>query len=242
MSLFHFGDTAEHGHTHGTVIEKLDPRVKLVCAVGLALWVGLLPAASLPLLGFLVVGMVVVGGLAEIPPATLLVRAAGALPFVLLPAGLRLLGGDPDLPAIAGMAARGCTAAMVATLLVSVAPCPSLLAAGSALGAPDLLVQTTALVYRYLLVLRERAGAMVESARARGFGPTTPRRMAVSGAMLGALLLRSLDRAERVNQSMLARGYTGRFPVARPMRMRAIDWWVGAAVLGGVASSLALIS
>lgn len=238
MSLFHFGDTAEHGHGHGTFIEAVDPRVKLVGALALAVWVGLLPVGREPVLALLVVGMVVVAGLAEIPPAVLLVRASGALPFVLVPGLLRLLTGTFDGAAVLRMAARGYTAAMVATLLVSVTPFPSLLAAASALGVPDLLVQTTALIYRYLVVLRERGAAMMQGARARGYGGATPRRVAVAGAMLGALLLRSLDRADRVHRSMLARGYTGRLPLARALRMRSADWAIGAGVLCATTASL----
>lgn len=238
MSLFHFGDTAEHGHEHGSFAEALDPRTKVVVALTAAVWIGLLPAGREALLAFLVVGMVVVAGLSEIPPAVLVVRAAGALPFVLVPGLLRLVTGTFDPVALGRVAARGYTAAMVATLLVSITPFPALLAGASALGVPDVLVQTTALVYRYLLVLRERAGAMVQSARARGYGPRSPRRVAVGGAMLGALLLSSLDRAERVHGSMLARGYTGRFPVTRTLRMRVADWLVAAAVVAGAAGSL----
>lgn len=239
MSLFHFGDTAEHGHDHGTFIEAVDPRVKLVGALALAVWIGLLPVGREPLLAFLVVGMVVMAGLAEIPPAVLVVRAAGALPFVLVPGLLRFLTGTFDGAAVLRMAGRGYTAAMVATLLVSVAPFPSILAAASALGVPDILVQTTALIYRYLVVLRERGAAMMESARARGYGASTPRRLSVAGAMLGALLVRSLDRAERVHRSMLARGYTGWFPVARALRMRPADWAIGAGLVVVTSGSLA---
>ncbi len=239
MSLFHFGDTAEHGHDHGTLIESLDPRVKVVGTVALALWIGLVPAGKEPLLAFLGVGLVVVAGLAQIPPATLIVRAAGALPFVLVPGLLRWMTGSFDLRAVLGMAARGYTAAMVATLLISVTPFPSILAAASALGVPDLLVQTTALVYRYLIVLRERGAAMMGSARARGYGTASPNRVTVAGNMLGALLLGSLDRAERVHRSMLARGYTGRFPIARAMQMQGVDWAVAALLVGSVGASLA---
>lgn len=234
MSLFHFGQTAEHGHVHGTAIEGLDPRVKLVCALALAVWVGLTPPTAGPALGLMMVGLIVVGMAAEIPPATLIVRAAGALPFVLVPGLLRAITGTLDLHALLLLGLRGYSAAMVATLLVSVTPFPDLLAAASALGVPDLLVQTTALVYRYLLVLRERAAAMTLSALCRGYGPRTPERVAVAGSMLGALLIRSLDRGDRVHRAMLARGYSGRMPSLREMKMRAVDWAVGAAVLGGV--------
>lgn len=238
MSLLHFGDPAEHGHGHGTAVEALDARVKLVIALALALWVGLVPTPAAGALGLLAVGLVVVGAAARIPPRTLIVRASGALPFVLVPGLLRLISGDLNPAALSVLALRGYTAAMVATLLVSVTPSPALLHAASALGVPDLMVQTTALVYRYLLVLRERGAAMSSSALARGYGPHTPGRFAVGGSMLGALLIRSLDRADRVHRAMLARGYTGRMPALRPGRMRPSDWIVGGAALTAVAGSL----
>jgi len=238
MSLFHFGDTAEHGHDHGTAVEKLDPRVKLISALALALWIGLLPMGSIGLLGFLAVGLIVLAGLAQIAPATLVVRSSAALPFVVIPAALRFFSGTFALHEVVAMAARGYLAAMVATVLVSVTPFPDLLAAASRLGVPDLLVQTTALIYRYLVVLRERAAAMAASATARGYGRNTPERFAVAGDMLGSLLLRSLDRADRVHRAMLARGYTGRFPSLKPLKMQAIDWAVGLGVCLGLGSSL----
>jgi cobalt/nickel transport system permease protein len=238
MSLVHFRNSAEHGHGHVTLIESLDPRVKLVTAVVLAVWVGLVPSGSEPLLAFLAVGLVVIGALARIPPATLWVRASVALPFVLIPGLLQLLGGTLEVFEVLAMGARGVVATMVATLLVSITPFPTLLASASALGVPSLLVQTTALIYRYLHVLRERAAAMASGARARGFGPKTPQRFSVMGAMLGALLVRSLHRAERVHKSMLARGYSGRFPSAAPMQMRLFDWSVGVFIVGGAGASL----
>lgn len=236
MALFHFRSTAEHGHGHGTAVERLDPRVKLGLAVALAVWIGLLPLGREVLLAFVAVGLVVVAALAQIPPGVVAWRAAGALPFVLIPLGLGALAGTLDPHRLLGMAARGYTAAMVATVLVSVTPFSALLAAASALGCPDVLVATTALVYRYLSVLRERAAATMASARARGFSSRSPERLSTAGAMLGALLLGSLDRADRVHAAMLARGWTGRFVAPVPLRMRGVDWVVLGAGLGLLAA------
>ena len=215
-----------------------DPRVKLLSALALPLWVGLLPAAHVGLIGALVAVALVTGGVAGISPFALLRRAAIVLPFVLLPAALGVLAGTLDPGAMTVMAARSFGAATVGALLIGVTPFPTLLAAASAMHAPELLVQTTALTYRYLQVLRGRAAAMMESARARGFGRDTPHRFAVGGNLVGALLLHSLDRSERVHRAMLARGYTGRFPTAQPLVMRPLDWVVGVTVAGTVAASL----
>jgi cobalt/nickel transport system permease protein len=237
-TVTYFHVTAEHGHDHGTFVESLDPRVKLVSALVVALWIGLLPVGREALLGCLLATLVAIAALARIPPSGLVIRASGALPFVLVPALLGLVAGTFDGHALFGMAARGYLAAMVATLLASVTPFASLLAAASSLGVPDILVQTTALVYRYLLVLRDRGAALATSARARGYGARTPQRFAVAGTLLGSLLLRSLDRAERVHRSMLARGYAGHFPAPRLRAMRGRDWLAGGLVLGLTAGSL----
>lgn len=238
MSVFHIDDTAEHGHQHGTWLERLDPRVKLVAALSLAVWISALPARHAGLLGLVGTGLVVLAALQQIPPRTLLVRASAALPFVLIPSGLQLLVGAFDFAAAATLAGRAFVAAMSVTLLVSVTPFSTLLGAASALGVPDLLVQTTALVYRYLFGLRERAAATAASALARGYGPRSPRRFAVAGAMLGSLLLHGLDRADRVHHAMLARGYTGRFPITRPLALTATDVLVGVSVIACTTGSL----
>ena len=238
MTRFHLSDSAERGGSAAGALATLDARVKLVSALCLTLWIGLLPAESAGLIGLLALGVVVLGALADLAPFRLLGRAAIVLPFVLLPAALGLLAGTLEPRAVAVMAARSYGAATVGALLIGVTPFPALLGAASALHAPDLLVQTTALTYRYLHVLRGRAAAMMASARARGFGPGTPRRFAVGGNMVGALLLHSLDRSERVHRAMLARGYTGRFPTAQALVMRPVDWVVGAIVPVCVAASL----
>ncbi len=238
MSGLHFDDTAEHAHLHGTWVEKLDPRAKLVSALSLAAWIGALPQRHAGLLGLVGTGLVVVAALQEIPPRTLIVRASAALPFVLVPAVVHLLVGSFDVATTATLAGRAFVAAMTVTLLVSVTQFSAILNAASSLGMPDLLVQTTALVYRYLFLLRERASATAASAQARGYGVHTPHRFAVAGSMLGSLLLHGLDRADRVQSAMLARGYTGRFPMTRPLKMTATDWLVGACVTLSCAGSL----
>jgi cobalt/nickel transport system permease protein len=215
----------------------LDPRVKLCVAVGVAVWVGLVPVGREPVIAVVGVAMVVAGAWSRVPPTTLLRRAAGALPFILFPAAIRLFSGL-DLARLAGMAVRGYTTALDAALLVSVTPFTTLLAAASALGVPDLLVQTIALIYRYLQVLRDRGSAMADGARARGYGPSSPDRFAIAGNMLGALLIRSLHRADRVHQAMLARGYTGRLPAAAEMRLGPADGVVLVASGGAIVGSL----
>jgi cobalt/nickel transport system permease protein len=46
--------------------------------------------------------------------------------------------------------------------------------------------------------------------------------------MVGQLLLRSLDRSDRVYNAMLSRGYDGRLLTLNPHQMKRHDWLWGA--------------
>jgi cobalt/nickel transport system permease protein len=52
----------------------------------------------------------------------------------------------------------------------------------------------------------------------RGKGP------AAYVGLLGHLLLRTLDRAERIHQAMLARGFDGEIHLLRPLRFHLAEW------------------
>ena len=70
--------------------------------------------------------------------------------------------------------------------------------------------------------------------RARGFRPRTSRHTWRSyGNLMGMLLVRALERAQRVEEAMLCRGYNGAFPY-RPLPAPARrDWTRFGAITGG---------
>lgn len=79
------------------------------------------------------------------------------------------------------------------------------------LGVPSLFTTQLLFVYRYVYVLIEEAMAMQRARDARSFGRKSyPLR--VWGTLVGQLLIRTFDRAERIGRAMLARGFTGRIP------------------------------
>lgn len=79
------------------------------------------------------------------------------------------------------------------------------------LGVPSLLTAQLLFVYRYVAVLIEESLSLVRARDARSFGRGSyPLRL--WGTLVGQLLLRTFDRAERIHRAMLARGFTGRIP------------------------------
>lgn len=94
-------------------------------------------------------------------------------------------------------------------------------AAMERLGVPRVFVVQLLFLYRYLFVVSDQAGKMKRSAEMRSSG--RPLRLRVYGSMIGHLLLRSMDRAERVYRAMVARGFDGEVRVLRPSSFRWSD-------------------
>ena len=82
------------------------------------------------------------------------------------------------------------------------------------LALPEKLVQMFFFTFRYFQIIHAEYLRLREAMRVRCFTPGTNLRSYRSYAQLmGILLVRSLDRAERVREAMLCRGYAGTFRV-----------------------------
>ena len=94
-------------------------------------------------------------------------------------------------------------------------------AAMQRLGVPRVFVVQILFLYRYLFVISDHAVRMKRSADMRSAG--RPLRFRVYGSMIGHLLLRAMDRAERVHRAMVARGFNGEMRVLHPPAFRWSD-------------------
>lgn len=91
------------------------------------------------------------------------------------------------------------------------------------IGCPRVLVTQMQFTYRYMMVVIDEAIGMDRARKARGFGRESyPLRM--WGRMVGQLLLRSYERAQRVHRAMLARGFDGAMPVSDASRGKGVSW------------------
>ena len=102
------------------------------------------------------------------------------------------------------------------------------------LHAPEPLVRLFVATVRYLALLQAELSRLRDSMRARAFVARNNRHTWRSyGYLLGMLLVRALDRAERVEEAMRLRGYSGRFPVTRMPAPPPADWLAAGALLAG---------
>jgi cobalt/nickel transport system permease protein len=81
------------------------------------------------------------------------------------------------------------------------------------LPVPLPLKENLLLAGQYLEILLSEVTRMQRSAQLRGLNGSAGWLRYASAAMIGALYLRSLDRAERVYTAMLVRGYNGQLPI-----------------------------
>ena len=130
------------------------------------------------------------------------------IPVALLP-GVLVSGGWLSFLSIV---IRCALAVSMGLVLAATTPLPRLSKALRRLGIPALLAETLLLLHRYLLVLVAEA-VCLERSRALRAPRRRRARLANIGPMLGSLLARSLDRAERVYRCMKVRGFHGNLPV-----------------------------
>lgn len=96
--------------------------------------------------------------------------------------------------------------------LLGTIPVQTLGPAMQKMGVPPKLCHLLLFTYRYIFVIHHEYRTMRRAMRARGFHPRTDMHTYRSFAWLaGMLLVKSWDRAERVNNAMRCRGFKGKF-------------------------------
>lgn len=218
---------AEADDTAESFIARLDPRTRLLSCLAFVVGAISLKSLPLPLLAVAVaLGLVV---LARLPLAAMRRRLLHVEGFMLLllallpvtTPGKPLLALGPLSVSEEGMLlavtiALKANAALLAvfSLLGSLEPV-RLGQAAAQLGVPLKLAHLFLFVVRYVDVFRTETDRLVEAMRARAFVPrSNPHTWRSLGNLAGLMLVRSLDRAERVDEAMRCRGFSGRFPMA----------------------------
>ncbi|MDI6894743.1 MAG: ATP-binding cassette domain-containing protein [Bacillota bacterium] len=127
------------------------------------------------------------------------------------------------------------SALLAVALLVSTAGWPGLLRALRHLGLPPILTRLIGGIVRYGDLVHREILRMQRALACRGFRARTVLHSgsaAILGRLLGASLLRTLDRGERIHQAMVARGYRS---VSAAAPVTAVAATGDAAVAGAVA-------
>ncbi len=107
-------------------------------------------------------------------------------------------------------------------LLVATAGLRRLCAALTQFRVPAALVTQLLLLGRYTVLLTDEALRMLRGFRMRARSVADPR-LAIYGPLLGQLLLRALDRSERIHRAMTSRGFRFDLPLLHREHWRRAD-------------------
>ena len=230
-------------------VHRLDPRGRIVGAVALSLCVALL--TRIPAAAVACAGAVALAVAAHLPFGALVRRLLPLNGFLALLCGALLLSSRGDALFHAGplpISSPGANAALlialkanalllILTALLTTMEFTQLGRALHALRVPSQLTTLLLLTGRYIAVLQAEYRQLRRAMRVRAFTPRTDAHtMRTLGYLVGMLLVRGLERSERVLQAMKCRGYTGAFPVADPFAFMARDAWFGVLAIAAIAA------
>jgi len=236
----------------GSILHKLDPRAKILAALPPAFLTAVLQdlkAAAVSLTFALILTALSRPPARKLAGRILTVNGFVAFLWIVLPfstPGERLASFGP-----LSVTYEGLQLALLVTLksnalfllflgLVATTPAPDLGRSLGMLGAPDRLCQLLIFSYRYVHVLAQEYQRLAVAIRVRGFKPGMNLHTYRTAAYLAAMLLvRGYDRAQRVRQAMVLRGFDGRFHSLAEYSLRAPDYYLltaSALALGLVAA------
>jgi cobalt/nickel transport system permease protein len=107
-------------------------------------------------------------------------------------------------------------------ILVSTTSFSGLCYAMRSFKVPEIFVNQLLFLYRYIFVLTEEAMRMIRARDMRSFGKKgTEIKFYIR--LAGTLLIRSLNRAERIYYAMLSRGFNGAMPYRKKRKIKTVD-------------------
>lgn len=226
-------------------IHRLEPRIKILSFTVLifsAVFVGNIPAALLALAVALLILIV-----SRLPVRFVLQRSTPILVFVLpilllMPLtvpGTPIWSAGPvafteeGLSYAALITIRAVAAIVLVLTLLGTQRIEATLRALSLLRVPGVIVQMLFFTYRYIYVMMDEFLSIWSAMRAKGY-TLRPNRYGLSiiGNLVGMLLVKSYERAERVYCGMEARGYRGKPITVAPFSITAADYFACLLLIG----------
>ena len=226
-----------------STVHRLDPRARLAACAALAL--ALAASHSFPVMGAgLALGALLLAAaripLARIRGRLLAVNGFVALLFLTAPFNsgggdlFRVLGLGYGLDGLRLCLAVAVKANAITLLAIALVTTIDIVALGHALArlkAPLRLVCLLLLTVRYLDVVHGESQRLAQAMKARGFRARMDLRTCeVYADFVGSLLVRSLDRSERVMAAMRCRCFKGEFHLIDQLEFRRRDLYFSSAM------------
>ncbi|MFA6472173.1 MAG: cobalt ECF transporter T component CbiQ [Candidatus Latescibacterota bacterium] len=207
-------------------IHALDSRAKLVAVLAFVILVVLTPNGWFLTFGLYALLVGAAMAVSKVPCGYILKRSLTILPFALavsifipfITPGNALWTfhfglfsaqlTDTGLVKFFSLSLKALLSFFATITLVATTPFGDLMKAAGALGMPSRMVVVLSFMYRYLFIIIDEASHMILARDLRGAGKKSI--LLASGGIVGALLVRSFEHAEKLYYAMLLRGYTGK--------------------------------
>lgn len=217
-----------------SIIHGLDPLVKLLVTIVYSFLIlsfnkyeitALLPLAFYP---------VVLIILSDVPIVPLLKRLLIVLPLVVSIGILNpLINKNPFCEFLGitisygwisffSLVIRLCLTVLAGLLLIATTGIEKISAALRRIRFPKMLTIQLMLTYRYISVLLEEVGSVVKAYHLRAPGEKGIS-LRTSGSLIGQLLLRSFERADRLYSAMLLRGFSGEYNFGKERKIDKVS-------------------
>lgn len=227
-----------------SVIHRLDPRVKTVFAGAFSIvvatsdrFVALVPAIIIAVfflmlarlsLKRVILRLLMVNGLILLLWFFLPFTSEGELLFTIGP----LEGTKEGIITCSAITIKSNAIIMTLMAFVSTMPIFTMGRAMRSLHMPDKIVHLISFAYRYIHVIHTEYGRQLNAMKIRGFYPKSNLHTYRTYAYLvGMLLVKSYERAKRVQAAMLCRGFDGRFYDLSEFSYKYSDWLALVALL-----------
>lgn len=223
-----------------TPLHRVDARAKAIVTLAFVAVVMSFPSHDLSALTPLLLYPVALIGLGRIPPGAIARKLLVAAPFVLFVGIFNpLLDREPAArvgPVVISGGWLSFASIMFRFVLtvgaaLAMIACTGMYRLGAGLerlAVPRVFVVQMLFLHRYLFVVSDEAFRILRGVHLRG-GSARSLSLRVYGSLVGQLLLRSMDRADRIYRAMVARGFDGQVRLMRQPTFR----WTDAAFVAG---------
>lgn len=203
-----------------SLLHRLDARAKLLVTLLFLIIMLSIPLADLGQLILFSIYPIIISSIGRISYGTIFKRSLMVLPFVLFIGIFNPVIDRQTVFYIGGVGItagwisfisillRGVLSAQAVFLLIYTTGFYNVCRGMQQLGTPTLFTTQLFFVHRYIFVLLQEALNMHRARAARSFG-RRPYSIRMWGTFVGQLLIRTLERSQRIYHAMLSRGFSG---------------------------------
>lgn len=204
-------------------MHKFHPLVKLIVTIAYIYCVVSFSKYNLTGLFIMLIYPVLAFNIAGIKISTCFYKLRLVLPLVLMVGIFNpLIDGKAGVISMITLMMKGTFSLMASFIMVATTPIDGLCAALRKIHVPSILVTLLLLTYRYISVLIREVAIMTDAYKLRA-----PKQKGIAfnawGSFLGQLLLRSMDKASELYNSMQLRAFKGEFFYASQRKINGTD-------------------